>query len=129
MIQFKPAGYNSVSPYFVVKDADKLIDLLKDLFDAVVLRRYDMPDGTLLHGEVGIDDSVVMMGTASEEYPPNQLLVHVYVPDVDETFDKAIDAGCQVINEPQENEGDPDRRGIFKDFEGNLWSIATQVEK
>jgi PhnB protein len=123
---FKPAGYNSVSPYFIVKDGQRFIDLLKKIFDAKELRRYDMPDGSIMHAEVQLDDSVIMLGDASDKFPPVPVVVHVYVANVDETFKKAIDAGCEVIEKPKEQEGDPDRRGTFKDFAGNMWSIGTQ---
>ncbi len=124
--EFKPRGYNSVSPYFVVNGASKLIDLLKLIFDAKELRRYDMTDGSIMHAEVQIDDSVIMMGDSSDKFSPTQQLIHVYVPNVDETFKKAISAGCQSIEPPKEREGDPDRRGSFKDFAGNTWSVGTQ---
>jgi len=123
---FKPAGYNSLSPYFVVKDANRFVDILKSLFNAEELRRYDMPDGTIMHMEMRIDDSVIMVGESSEEFPPTQLLIHVYVPDVDDIFNKAIALGCTAVEEPKEREGDPDRRGTFKDFSGNIWSVGTQ---
>ena len=54
---FKPQGYNSVSPYVVVSGAERLIDFLGRVFDARVMRRYDNPDGTIMHAEVMIDDS------------------------------------------------------------------------
>ncbi|WP_309123007.1 VOC family protein [Paenibacillus sp.] len=122
----KPVGYTSVSPYFVVNGAQKLVDLLAELFHAQVLRRYDAEDGTIMHIEVRIDDSVVMIGDASEFFPPNPLLLHVYVPNVDETFRRALELGCVSVEAPRERDGDPDRRGTFKDFAGNLWSVATQ---
>jgi uncharacterized glyoxalase superfamily protein PhnB len=124
---FKPIGYNSVSPYFVVDGAKKLIDLLVAIFNAEQLRIYDMPDGTIMHAEIKIDDSVLMFGNSSDNYPPNQLLTHIYVPDVDQVFQKAIDLGCEPLEKPKERVGDPDRRGSFKDFSGNIWSIATQL--
>lgn len=125
--KFKPDGYNSVSPYFIVNGAQKLIDLLKQLFNATELRRYDMPDGTIMHAELQIDDSVVMIGDSSEQYPPNTQLIHVYVSNVDDTFSKAINLGCVSEKEPKQEGGDPDKRGTFKDFAGNLWSIGTQA--
>ncbi|PJJ74804.1 putative glyoxalase superfamily protein PhnB [Thermoflavifilum aggregans] len=128
-LEFKPKGYNSVSPYFVVNGANKLIDLLIKIFDAEVLRKYDMPDGKIMHAEIKIDDSVLMFGDSSDKFPPNKLLTHIYVPDVDKVFQKAIDLGCEPIEEPKERDGDPDRRGAFKDFAGNIWSIATQINK
>jgi PhnB protein len=123
---FKPAGYNSVSPYFIVKGAQRLINLLKQIFDAKELRRYDMPDGTIMHAEIQIDDSVIMLGDSSDRFPPVPVVIHVYVPDVDQIFKRAIDAGCEVVEKPKEQEGDPDRRGTFKDFAGNMWSIGMQ---
>jgi PhnB protein len=125
--EFKPAGYNSVSPYFIVEGAQKLMDLLSKIFNAKELRRYDMPDGTIMHAEMQIDDSVIMLGDSSERYPPITLVMHVYVPNVDEVFEKAIKSGCISVEEPKQKDGDPDRRGTFKDFAGNLWSIGTQV--
>ncbi len=125
--QYKPNGYNSVSPYFVVEDARKLIDLLLELFDGEELRVYDMPDGSIMHAEIRIDDSILMFGGANEDYKPNKLLTHIYVPNVDATYEKAIELGCTPIEKPKEQEGDPDRRGSFKDFAGNIWSIGTQV--
>lgn len=126
---FKPEGYNSVSPYFIVEEADRFIDLMKKIFDAKPLREYRMPDGSIMHAEIQIDDSVIMLGNASEKYPPVTLVMHVYVADVDETFKKAIDAGCDIVETPKEREGDPDRRATFKDFAGNLWSVGTQLMK
>jgi uncharacterized glyoxalase superfamily protein PhnB len=68
-----------------------------------------------------------MLGDSSDKFPPVSLVMHVYVPNVDETFDKAIKAGCEVVEKPKEREGDPDRRATFKDFAGNMWSVGTQL--
>jgi uncharacterized glyoxalase superfamily protein PhnB len=126
-LNFKPSGYNSISPYLVVTGAQKMINLLKELFNAQELRRYDAADGTIMHVEVQIDDSVIMLGDSSEKFPPNNLLIHVYVSNVDEVYNKAIEIGCISMEAPREREGDPYRRGTFKDFAGNVWSIATQL--
>jgi uncharacterized glyoxalase superfamily protein PhnB len=124
---FKPTGYNSVSPYFIVDGAERFITLMKEIFDAEVLREYRMPDGSIMHAEVRIDDSVIMLGNSSERYPPVTLVMHVYVSDVEMIFQKAIDAGCESVESPKQREGDPDRRATYKDFAGNLWSIGTQL--
>lgn len=123
---FKPAGYNSASPYFIVYGAQRFIDLMRTIFDARELRRYDMPDGTIMHAEILLYDSVLMLGDASEKFPPMPLVMHVYVANVDETYRKAIAAGCEVVDPPKERAGDPDRRATFKDFAGNMWSVGTQ---
>lgn len=124
---FKPSGYNSVSPYFVVNGAQELIDLMKHIFNATELRRYDRPDGTIMHAEVRIDDSVIMIGDSSGEFPPLPWIIHIYVPNVDEIYKNAVEYGCEIVEEPREREGDPDRRGTFKDFAGNMWSVSTQL--
>lgn len=125
---FKPTGYNSASPYFIVNGAQKFIDLMKAIFNAKELRHYGMPDGTIMHAEIQIDDSVIMLGDSSDKFPPVPIVMHVYVPNVDEIFQKAIEAGCEIVEEPKERDGDPDRRATFKDFAGNMWSVGTQIK-
>ncbi|MDX1960235.1 MAG: VOC family protein [Leptospiraceae bacterium] len=126
---FKPKGYNSVSPYFILNGAQKFIDLMKQVFDAKELRRYELEDGKIMHAEIQIDDSVIMVADSSDRFPPITLVMHVYVLDSDRTFKKAIDAGCGIIEPPKEREGDPDRRASFRDFAGNSWSVGTQMNK
>lgn len=123
---FKPSGYNSLSPYIIASDAQRLIDLLATIFNATVTRRYDLPDGKIMHAEVRIDDSILMIADSNEQYPPNQSVLHVYVEDADAMFSKAIAAGCESLDPVSQKEGDPDRRGTFKDFSGNMWSVSTQ---
>lgn len=127
MTPFKPNGYNSVSPYFIVDGAQRLIDLLKQIFDAQESRRYDADGGKIMHAEVRLDDSIIMIGDSSDQYPANKLLIHVYVKDVDATYRKAIAAGCKSLEPPKTRDGDPDKRGMFEDFGGNVWAVGTQM--
>ena len=124
---YKPTGYNSVSPYFIVDGAQKLIDFLVQLFDGKELRKYKREDGSVMHAEVRIDDSVVMISDATDEYPPVTIIMHVYVPDVNTTYIKALKLGASELQKPKNNEGDPDNRGTFLDFAGNMWSVSTQL--
>ncbi len=124
----KPTGYNTVSAYLIVAGAQRVIDFLDRAFGAKALRRYDMPDGTIMHAEVRIDDTVVMMGDGGPEWPPFSSFLHVYVPDVDATYARALDAGGVSVQEPVQRKGDPDKRGGVKDPAGNTWWISTQVE-
>jgi hypothetical protein len=87
---YKPEGYNSVSPYFIVDGAQKMVDFLKRLFNAQEKRRYDMPDGTIMHVELQIDDSIIMLRDSSKQFPAVTHVMHVYVEDVDKTFDRAL---------------------------------------
>jgi len=126
-MNFKPVGYNSLSPYFIVDNCPKMIELLKAIFDAEELRKYEHQDGTIMHAELKIDDSVIMLSDSSKEYPGNELLVHVYVSDVHKVFKKAISLGCEALQEPANRGGDPDTRGMFKDYQGNVWAVGTQL--
>lgn len=126
--EFKPTNYNSVSPYFIIYEAQRFIDLMKSIFDVIELRRYENADGSIMHAELQIDDSIIMLGTASEKFPPTSFWMHVYVPDAKAIFEKALSLGCEGIEPPVNKEGDPDIRGTFKDFAGNMWSVGTQLK-
>lgn len=123
----KPQGYNDVSVYIVAEDAQKVINFLKKTFDAGELRRFDTPEGKIMHGEVRIGDTVVMIADGGGNYPARPAWLHVYVPDVDATYKKALDAGGISVQAPVRREGDPDKRGGVKDPAGNSWWISTQV--
>jgi len=125
---YKPQGYSSVSAYVVAKGAQRVIDFLIKAFDARQMRRFDMPDGSILHAEVQIDDTVVMIADGGGESPAFPVWLHVYVPNVDASYRRALDAGGVSVEEPNQKEGDPDRRAGVKDPAGNTWWIATQVE-
>ena len=124
---FKPEGYNSVSSYLVVEGAARLIDFLKEAFDAKQLRRFDNPDGSVMHAEVCIDDTVIMIGDAGPNWPAFNSSVHVYVSDVDASYHRALKAGGMSVQEPEVKAEEFDKRGGIKDPSGNTWWIATQV--
>ena len=126
-VAFKPANYTSLSPYHVVQGADRYIAFLQQVFGAEPLRRYTH-EGRVVHAEVRIDDTVVMLADANEQYGPNKPLTHLYVEDVDDLYRRAIAAGCTSNGKPQTRPDDPDKRGGFTDPFGNAWSVATQTE-
>ncbi|NHF58517.1 VOC family protein [Flavobacteriaceae bacterium TP-CH-4] len=125
---FKPDGYNCVSPYFIVDDPQCFIDFLKTVFDGDVTRCFTKDDGQINHAEVKIMDSIVMLSGTTADYPANSLLLHVYVPDVDKVYEKALRAGCQGLEVPRNKDDDPDKRGMFQDDMGNTWAIGTQKQ-
>lgn len=127
-LTYKPQDYNSVSVYIMADDAQRLIDFLAQTLDARPLRRYDRPDGSVMHAEVQIDDTVVMIAQAAPEYPAFPVWLHVYVPDVDATYQRMLALGGESVDAPNEKQGDGDRRGGVKDPCGNTWWISTQVE-
>jgi uncharacterized glyoxalase superfamily protein PhnB len=124
---YKPQGYTSVSPYLIVDGASGTIEFLVRVFDAVELRRFPGADSKLMHAEVRIDDTVVMLADGGAGWPPAPASVHVYVADVDATYRRAMEAGAISVQEPVKKD-DEDRRGGVKDAGGTTWWIATKVE-
>ena len=127
MDTWKPPGYNSVSPYLVAENAQEVIDFLKATLDVTSLRRHENEDGSIKHAEVRIDDTVVMIGQAPPSWSAVPCHIHVYVPDVDETYAAALENGGESVQEPVQK-GDPDRRCGVKGPGGNTWWFSTQVE-
>ena len=121
----KPAGYPSVAPYLVVSSARATLDFLAAAFDAVELRRFDGEGGRVAHAEVRLDDAVIMLADGAPGWDPAPAHVHVYVPDVDATYRRALAAGAESVQEPA-RKGDEDRRGGVRDAGGTTWWIATR---
>jgi PhnB protein len=126
MTTHKPENYNTVSPYLIVDGASATIEFLQRVFGAVELRRFPNDAGKLMHAEVRIDDTVVMIADGAEGWPPIPSHVHVYVNDVDATYKQALEAGAESVQEPVQKK-DEDKRGGVKDAGGTTWWIATRV--
>lgn len=127
MSAHKPAGYSTASPYLVVNDAARTIEFLVRALDAVELRRFPAPDGRILHAEVRLDDTIVMLSDGAPGWPPMPAHVHVYVPDVDATYRRALADGAVSVQEPVRKPDDSDKRGGVQDPGGTTWWIATMV--
>ena len=130
-----PEGYNSVNAYIAVDDATKAIEFYKRAFGATERSRKPGPDGKVAHAELEIGDSVIMlsdpfpqmgMKTPKETGAPTSSLM-LYVEDVDEFVQQAVDAGATVTM-PVENQFWGDRFGRVEDPFGHNWQIATHVE-
>jgi uncharacterized glyoxalase superfamily protein PhnB len=109
-----------------VNGAAKTIAFLEKAFGAKEIRRFRGKDGRVMHAEVRLDDTVIMLADATPDYPAIPSLVHVYVPNVDETYRRALAAGATSVREPVKKD-DPDKRGGVKDAGGTTWWIATKA--
>lgn len=125
MPAYKPENYNSVSPYLIVKDAGKTLQFLQDVFDAAILRTYQAEQGSYLHAEAKVDDTIIMLADAAPGWPAISCHVHIYVPDVDSSFARALRHGATAVQSPIQKD-DADKRGGFSDEGGTTWWIATQ---
>jgi len=122
-----PEGYHTVTPYLVVDDAQKLIEFAKRAFDAKVGEEMKREDGTIMHAELHIGDSRIMLGQASEQHKAMPCALYLYVPDTDATYKKALAAGAVSTMEPA-NQFYGDRNAGVRDQNGITWWIGTHVE-
>jgi PhnB protein len=122
-----PDGYHSITPYLVVEDAARLIDFIKQAFGAQEQFRIAGPDGRIGHAEFRIGDSLIMLADASVEHPPFPANLHLYVVDVDATYQRALSVGGASLREPCD-QFYGDRVCGVKDPVGDHWFISTHKE-
>jgi PhnB protein len=122
-----PEGFHNVTPYLVVREVPKLLDFVKQAFKAQEIMRMPAPDGTIMHAEVRIGDSAIMMGEAHGEHKPMPGSIYLYVDDTDATYQRALQAGATSLMEPAD-QFYGDRSASVVDPVGDHWFIATHIE-
>ncbi len=127
-----PKGYHTITPYMTVRDAARAIEFYKQAFGAVERGVMKAPDGKIMHAELLIGDSIIMLG---DEFPQFGTLspqstggagmgLHIYIEDVDSAFDRAVKAGA-TVEMPVADMFWGDRYGKLADPFGHKWSIGT----
>jgi uncharacterized glyoxalase superfamily protein PhnB len=130
-----PEGFHRVTPHLTVRDAGALIEFYKKAFGAVEHRRAPGPDGKILHAEIRIGDSPIML---NDEFPEmgaisplssksTSVTLHLFVEDADKQFAQALAAGAEVVM-PLADQFWGDRYGIVRDPSGHHWSIGSHME-
>lgn len=130
-----PEGYHTLTPFLTVRNAIRAIEFYKQAFGAQERGVAKGPDGKVMHAELKIGDSVIML---SDEFPEfgslspqsiggSPMGLHIYIENVDAAFDRAVKAGAQV-EMPVSDQFWGDRYGKLKDPFGHKWSIATHVK-
>lgn len=131
-----PDGFHTITPHITVVDAVKAIELYKNAFGAEEIRRHLAPDGkTVMHAQLKIGNSILMLANEFAEYgclaPQSRggssVTIHLYVPDADAAFDRAVKAGC-AVRMPVSDMFWGDRYGVVTDPSGHQWSLATHKE-
>jgi PhnB protein len=130
-----PEGYHSVTPYLIVKDAARAIEFYKKALGAKELMRMPGPGGKVMHAEIKIGNSPIMM---ADEFPDQKIVgpqslggtsvgLLLYVEDVDAVFQRTVAAGA-TVEKPLADQFYGDRSGTVIDPFGHKWTIATHVE-
>lgn len=118
-----PAGYQTVMPYLILKNAAAFLQFTQDVFGAFEKYRTMRDEDHIAHAELTIGDSTIMLADSTEQYPPSTAGMFVFVASADETYQKAIDAGATSVMELSDQ---PYGRtcGVQDPF-GNVWWITT----
>jgi PhnB protein len=130
-----PEGYHTITPYLAVEDASAAIDFYQRAFGAKERVRMPGPGGAIMHAELEIGDSLVMLSDPfpqASTRPPKELggtsvNIFTYVEDCDSLFRQAVDAGSSSLMEPDDMFWG-DRFASVQDPFGHTWTIATHVE-
>lgn len=124
-----PAGFTTLTPYLVVDRASEAIDFYERAFGAEQTFRLNGEDGRVMHAELRIGDSMIMMAEKADGFTFMQtaddvggspVQLYLYLPDADATFQQALLCGAEVVM-PLEIHDDGDTRGGVRDPFGFLW--------
>ena len=121
-----PKGYHAVTANLTQLDCAQTIDFCKKAFGAKLRMMVKTPTGGVMHAEIEIGDSVLML-TDAMRTPAVPAGLFVYVENVDKVFAKAVKAGAEVVM-PVQDMFWGDRFGSVRDPQGNSWGIATHRE-
>jgi uncharacterized glyoxalase superfamily protein PhnB len=120
-------AYHTVTPYLIVRDVPRLLEFLVAAFGASERIRLPREDGSIMHAEVSIGDSIVMMGEPTEKFGPMPASIYLRVDDADIAYRKALQAGGKSVSEPTNQPHAGERYGGIQDPCGNLWWPAMPI--
>lgn len=136
-VQAIPKGYNTITSYINVKNAEEAIAFYKKAFGAKEVGRITMPDGTIAHAEIEIGDSKIMIAEENDQWGNlspltiggSPVCLCLYVEDVDAVFARALKEGAKVTGEMGvKDQFYGDRTGSLTDPFGHKWSVMTHIE-
>ena len=120
-----PDGYPTISPYLIIKNAGAFITFMQDVFGATLSNKHMRDENIIMHAELKIGNSLIMLADSTDQYPPNNAGFFIYVEDADVTYKKALDNGAISITEMSDQSYG--RTGGVKDSFGNTWWITSVI--
>ncbi len=123
-----PDGYTAITPYLMVDHVAETVAFLKAAFDATVNGQLSRPDGTIMHTQLEVRGSKLMMGSPMGEFGAMPTSIYLYVEDCDAVYARAMKAGGTSVMDPTDMTLEGERYGGVTDPSGNIWWIATHIE-
>ena len=120
-----PDNYPTVSPYLIIKNASAFIHFVQNVFNAELLNKHMRDENIIMHAEIKIGNSTIMVADSTIEYAPGNAGFFVYVEDADVTYNKAINKGATIVTALSDQSYG--RTGGVKDAFGNTWWITSVI--
>jgi PhnB protein len=120
-----PANYQRIMPYLIIKDGEKFIEFMRNVFGATEQYKHMRDENHIMHAEINIEGSTIMFADCTDEYPQQNAGMFIYVDSCDETYQKAIDNGAESITAPADQPYG--RSAGVKDPFGNTWWLTNPL--
>ncbi|WP_108814800.1 VOC family protein [Loktanella sp. Alg231-35] len=124
-IDISDTPQQTITPYFTIQGADRLMNFLVTAFDATIVKESRYDDGSVQHARVLIGNSLIMLNECTDDYSANVSQMHIYVENADTTYQSALHLGASSVMLPNDRPHG-DRMAGIKDPCGNVWWLASQ---
>jgi uncharacterized glyoxalase superfamily protein PhnB len=120
-----PEGYQTVTPYLIIKDAPAFIEFTQKVFHAELIGKHMRDERIIMHAEIKIGNSNIMFADSTEQFQPRPAGFFIYVDNTDKTYKDALDNGASVVTEVSDQSYG--RSGGVEDAFGNTWWITSLI--
>jgi PhnB protein len=120
-----PEGYQAVTPYLIVENANAFIEFVQKVFNAELLNKHIRDENIIMHAEIKIGNSIIMFADSTQQYPPQPAGFFIYVDSADETYKTAFNNNAVTVTEISDQSYG--RSGGVKDAFGNTWWITSLI--
>ncbi len=120
-----PEGYQAVMPYLIIENASAFIGFVQKVFNAELLNKHIRDENIIMHAEIKIGDSIIMLADSTQQYPPQPAGFFIYVDDADKTYETALNNNAITVTEISDQSYG--RSGGVKDAFGNTWWITSLI--
>ena len=121
-----PGGYQTITPYLIIKNAAAFIDFTKKVFGAELINKHMRDETIIMHAEIKIGNSIIMLADSTAQFASEPAPFFIYVEDADETYQLALDNGA--ASRTALSNQSYGRSGGVKDPFGNTWWITSEVK-
>lgn len=120
-----PEGYQTITPYLILKNATAFIEFTQKVFNAELLNKHMGDETIIMHAEIKIGNSIIMFADSTQQYAPRPAGLFIYVDDTDKIYESALRNGAVAVTEITDQSYG--RSGGVKDAFENTWWITSVI--